>query len=74
MHQKNSYEGQTLIPQPKLCEMLGITRSGLEKLRKNDASFPKPLKFGQSRQAACYYVADEINAWLLKKIEERDAV
>ena len=30
----NSNQGQMLIPQAKLCEMLGKSRSGLAKLRK----------------------------------------
>lgn len=63
---------QSLIPQPELCKALGQTRSGLDKLRKNDPTFPKPIKFGDTRQAAAYYVIAEVNAWLASKIEARD--
>jgi len=69
-----SNQGQMLIPQAKLCEMLGKSRSGLAKLRKNDPSFPKPLKYGANRQARCAFVAEEIIDWLKKKTNERDSV
>lgn len=62
---------QALIPQPEVCRAIGQTRSGLDKLKKKDPSFPKPVKFGGSRQAACYYVIAEVNAWLASKIEAR---
>ena len=61
-----------LIPQPEVCKAIGQTRSGLDKLKKKDPTFPKPVKFGDSRQAACYYVIAEINAWLASKIEARE--
>ena len=64
---------QALIPQPEVWKAIGQTRSGGEKLKKNDPTFPKPVKFGTSRQSACYYVIAEINAWLARKIEARDA-
>ena len=64
---------QALIPQPEVCKAIGQTRSGLDKLRKKDPTFPKPIKFGDTRQAAAYYVVAELNAWLARKIKERDA-
>lgn len=64
---------QALIPQPEVCRAIGQTRSGLDKLRKKDPTFPRPVKFGDTRQAACYYVIAELNAWLARKIEARDA-
>lgn len=64
---------QALIPQPEVCKAIGQTRSGLDKLRKKDPTFPRPVKFGETRQAACYYVVAEVNAWLASKIEARDA-
>lgn len=69
----NSTIEQALIPQPELCKAIGQTRSGLDKLKKKDQTFPKPVKFGDSRQAAAYYVVSEVNAWLRAKIEARDA-
>lgn len=62
-----------LIRQKTLRESLGLSNSGLYKLRQKDPSFPKPIKDGDSRQAAAYYVAAEVEAWLRAKIEARDA-
>lgn len=61
-----------LIKQPAVCNMLSLSRSGLDKLKKRDPSFPKPLKEGHSRQAAVYYVMAEIEAWLVAKMAARD--
>ncbi len=64
---------KALIAQPEVCKAIGQTRSGLEKLRKKDPTFPRPVKFGDTRQSACFYVIDEVNAWLASKIAARDA-
>lgn len=73
MHPTHPTIDQALIPQTEVCNAIGQTRSGLDKLRKKDPTFPKPIKFGSSRQAAAYYVIAELNAWLANKIKERDA-
>ncbi|MCY1462363.1 hypothetical protein D9M71_801280 [compost metagenome] len=73
MHPSHPATCQALIPQPDLCKKLGQSRSGLDKLKKKDPTFPKPIKFSDSRQAAAYYVADEVEAWLQSKIAARDA-
>lgn len=64
---------KALIRQPALCQWLDLSRSGLDKLRKKDPTFPKPIKDGDARQAAAYYVVAEVDAWLRAKIEARDA-
>ncbi|MCQ4258845.1 transcriptional regulator [Pseudomonas stutzeri] len=63
---------QSLISQTEVCKAIGQTRSGLQKLREKDSTFPKPIKFGATRQSASYYVVAEVNAWLRAKIEARD--
>ena len=65
---------KALIRQPALCQWLDLSRSGLDKLRKKDPTFPKPIKDGDTRQAAAYYVVAEVDVWLRAKIEARDAV
>lgn len=70
---KTATPAKALIRQPALCDWLDLSRSGLDKLRKKDPTFPKPIKDGNTRQAAAYYVVAEINAWLASKIEARDA-
>ncbi len=64
---------KALIRQPALCDWLDLSRSGLDKLRKKDPAFPKPIKDGDTKQAAAYYVVAEVDAWLRAKIEARDA-
>ncbi|KRW65808.1 transcriptional regulator [Pseudomonas sp. TTU2014-105ASC] len=73
MHPTHPTIDQALIPQTEVCKAIGQTRSGLDKLRKKDPTFPRPIKFGDSRQSACYYLISELNAWLASKIKERDA-
>lgn len=64
---------QALISQPDVCKKIGQSRSGLAKLRQKDPTFPKPIKYSESRQAAAYYVLAEIDAWIAAKIQARDA-
>ena len=69
----NAAPPKALIRQPSLCEWIDVTRSGLNKLRKKDPTFPKPIKASETRQSAAYYVVAEVEAWLQSKIEARDA-
>lgn len=62
-----------LIRKVKLCQQLGITAGGLDKLKKRDPSFPKPIKDSENRQAAAYYVVAEVEAWLQRRVAERDS-
>ncbi|MBN3968231.1 transcriptional regulator [Pseudomonas gregormendelii] len=64
---------KALIRQTALCDWLDLSRSGLDKLRKKDPTFPRPLKDSDTRQAAAFYVVSEIQSWLQAKIEARDA-
>lgn len=73
MHPNHPTITQALIPQTEVCKVIGQTRSGLDKLRRKDPTFPKPIKFGDSRQAAAYYVIAELNTWLAAKIQARNA-
>ena len=72
MHPNTPPASKGLIRQPALCQWLDVTRSGLAKLRARDPSFPNPIKDGDSRQAAAYYVVAEVEAWLQSKIADRD--
>ena len=72
MHPNTTPSSKGLIRQPALCQWLDVTRSGLAKLRAKDPSFPKPIKDGDSRQAAAYYVVAEVDTWLQSKIAARD--
>ncbi len=72
MHIHHFTQNKGLIRQPALCVWLDLTRSGLDKLRKNDHTFPRPIKNSQTRQAAAYFVVAEINEWLASKIDARN--
>lgn len=72
MHPNNPKPSKGLIRQLALCHWLDVTRSGLEKLKKKDPNFPRPIRDGDSRQAATYYVVAEVEAWLQSKIDARD--
>lgn len=61
-----------LISHTSLQHCFDKSRSGLEKLREADPSFPRPIKFGSSKQAGVYFVVAEVEAWLERKISERD--
>lgn len=61
-----------LIKQPAVCNLLALSRSGLDKLRKRDPSFPLAIKNGDSRQAAVYYVLAEVEAWINAKMAARN--
>lgn len=61
----------TLIKQTTVLEMLSLSRSGLDKLKKRDATFPQPLKDGNARQAAVYYVRGEVEAWVTARMAAR---
>lgn len=71
--QQETILSKGLIRKVKLCQQLGITSGGLDKLKKRDPSFPKPIKDSDSRQAAAYYVVAEVEAWLQARVAQRDA-
>lgn len=48
------------------------TRSGVDKLRARDPSFPKPLKDGCDRRSRIYFVRQEIEAYLSARLDARE--
>lgn len=73
MQTYNTTIKQALISKAEVAKAIGRTRSGLDKLQKQDPTFPKPIKLGESRQASVYYVIAEINNWLDTKLQDREA-
>ncbi|WP_253278586.1 helix-turn-helix transcriptional regulator [Pseudomonas thivervalensis] len=63
-----------MISHTPLSQRFDKSRSGLEELRENDPSFPRPIKFCLSKQAGIYFVVAEVEAWLESKIRDRDGV
>lgn len=56
-----------MISYAEVCEILSRTRSGVDKIRARDETFPDPFKFSESRQAAVYFKRDEFMAWIESK-------
>ncbi len=66
---KENYQSELipgLIRLPLACQMLGRSRNGLLLLQKKYPDFPKPIKFGISRQAAVYFDVAELREWINK--------
>lgn len=55
----------------EVCHMLSVKRDKLNKLRKDDPSFPIPIKEGESRQAAVYFDHRELVQWWENKMQAR---
>jgi prophage regulatory protein len=72
VHQSAPPPSKGLIRQPALCQWLDVSRTGLVRLQAKDPTFPRPIKDGDSRQAAVFYVVAEVEAWLQAKIATRD--
>lgn len=68
----NQSELGLMVRKPTLCRALDMSPSGLEKLLAKDLTFPRPIKNGTSRQSGCYFLMEEVRAWLLTKVAARD--
>lgn len=60
-----------LMTMAELALHLRRTRSGVDKLRVRDATFPKPFKDGDNRRARIYFVRAEVDSWLRGKLDSR---
>ena len=60
-----------LMTMAELALYLRRTRSGVDKLRARDSTFPKPFKDGDNRRARIYFVRSEVDSWLRGKLESR---
>lgn len=50
------------------CKLLGLSRTTVWKLGKEDPSFPKRVALGSQR----HFVQHELEAWMLRKLSERE--
>ncbi len=53
------------------CHFLSVQRDKLNKMVKEDSSFPRPIKEGASRQAAVYFDHSELVEWWEVKKQAR---
>ncbi len=45
------------------CELLDISRESLRHIVRTDASFPRPIKTGESKQSPVYFDYTELVEW-----------
>ena len=45
------------------CELLDVSRESLRHIVRTDASFPRSIKTGESKQASVYFDYAELVAW-----------
>lgn len=51
----------------KACQMLDVSRDTLRVLIRRDPTFPRPLKYGDSRQAPVFFSYAELVEWHNKR-------
>ncbi|MGH8436479.1 MAG: helix-turn-helix transcriptional regulator [Pseudomonas sp.] len=79
MHQTKPSTTLAAFSLPELMTMADLalklrrSRSGVDKLRARDSSFPKPIKEGTDRRSRVYFNVAEVDAWLRSKLEARAA-
>lgn len=62
-----------LIKIGRVCELIGISRTTLHRIREKDTTFPVPKKDGDSRQAPVYFLQSEVECWIQTKMDSRSA-
>lgn len=45
------------------CELLDVSRESLRHIIRTDTTFPRPLKFGDTKQAPVYFDYAELLEW-----------
>ncbi|WP_291331388.1 helix-turn-helix transcriptional regulator [Acinetobacter sp. UBA801] len=55
------------ISYKKACQMLDVSRDTLRVLIRRDPSFPKPIKYGETRQAPVFFSYAELVEWHNKR-------
>jgi prophage regulatory protein len=68
--------GTTIIRMPDLAAMTGLARPTIYKRLKDDPTFPRPVQLSnsKSRGAPVGFVLSEVQEWVRKRIEMREAV
>jgi prophage regulatory protein len=69
---RNSLKVQSMkvLRLPSVCELTGVPRSTLYLYIKNN-QFPKPVKLGIKSVG---WIQEEVEQWLLQRMEQRDAI
>jgi len=51
------------------CELLDVSRESLRHIVRTDASFPRPIKTGESKQASVYFDYAQLVEWHNKQMQ-----
>lgn len=52
-----------------VCTLLGVSRTGLDRLLVKDPTFPSPIKTGNSRQSPVFFDYQQIQHWHQSKLK-----
>jgi len=69
-HKQSEYlhmNTSSLITKNTFCRLIARTPNGLARLIATDPSAPKPIKFGNSKQASVYFDAQEVELYINSK-------
>lgn len=58
---------EPLITKKQVCEILSMSLMGISRKMKDDPDFPKPIKYGTTRQSKVYFKPSEIQEYINKK-------
>ncbi|MEQ1071012.1 helix-turn-helix transcriptional regulator [Acinetobacter lwoffii] len=53
-----------LIKIKDVCRILNSSKNTVQAMQQKDPTFPKPVKFGDKKQARVFYRESEINDWV----------
>ncbi len=65
-------EERVLIKMSDVCTLLSVTRNTVHVYGKRFPDFPKPVKTGETRQSAVFYVKSEVQAWIKSRMDQRE--
>lgn len=62
-----------LVGTERVCQLLGVTRSHVEHLRRSDLSFPVAVKLGSAFNSSIRFAEHEILAWIAARMAARES-
>lgn len=62
-----------LLTAEQVGELLGVSKSHVNYLRRSDPTFPKPLKLGRAFNSAARYAEPELHEWIAARMTARAA-
>lgn len=60
-----------LLTKRETAELLGLHPGGLVRKAKAEPSFPQPIRLGDKHNSSTRFVAEEVEAWLVRLVAAR---